>query len=164
MNDSVEGQEPDETSMDAVLKRYLEIQKQEQSLKEEKAELQTALGVYMTKIQREQWYPDLDGQKLNVRCRESTSIEYNEELLQQRLADRYSSLLEPDIRKIRKSLKDVSPLLQPMIDRIGSPSAGKVRSAIEAGVVQKEEFAGAFEKTTKRNVSVMRMRMGNSEN
>ena len=158
MNQNLGNQETNQANINIVLEKYLSIQKQEQTLKEEKAELQKALAEHMSTMGRDQWYPDINGRKLKVKCRESTILEYNEELLQERLADKYLSILEPDIRKIRKNLVDVSPLLQPIINIVGSPSAEKVRSAIEAGILQKNEFKGAFTKTIKRNVSVSQIR------
>lgn len=148
----------DAQDVDDVLRRYLEIQGEEQRLKEEKARLQDRLAEHMKALRKNQWCPDIDGKSLKVRFSESTVVDYNEELLRQRLADRYVSILEPDVRKIRRAIADVAPLLQPIIEQIGSPSPDRVRSAIEAGVVQKEEFTGAFEKTTKRMVAVSKAR------
>jgi len=157
MTETIAAREPAK-DVDDVLRRYLEIQAEEQRLKKEKAELQDRLAEHMKALGRNQWYPDVDDKSLKVRFSESTVIDYDEELLRQRLADRYVSILEPDVRKIRKAMVKVAPLLQPVIEQIGSPSPDRVRSAIEAGVVRKEEFAGAFEKTTKRMIAVSKVR------
>ena len=160
MNESAQEQTPDQTDIDAVLNRYLDLQKQEQQIREEKAELQQALAAHMKDIGKEMWYPEVDGGTLKVRCRASVSIDYDEELLRQRLTDRYPSILAPNLKKMRRCMNDVEPLLTPMLGRIGSPVPEKIRDAIESGIVQKEEFAGAFEKTIKDSVSVARVRKG----
>ena len=161
MNENTQGQTVNESGVESVLRRYLALQKQEQQIKEEKAGLQVVLANHMKEIERDTWYPDVDGQKLKVRCRESVSIEYNEELLRQRLADRYPAILKPDLKKMRRCLDDIEPLLIPVLNRVGSPSPDKIREAVDSGVVQKEEFADAFERTTRHNVSVARIRAGN---
>jgi hypothetical protein len=140
-----------------VLKQYLAIQKQEQKLRAEKAELQQTLAEHMKKLEREQWFPDVEGQKVKVQSRETVQVDYNEDVLRERLQDRYSQILAPDIKKIRKNLKTLESVLKPELNRIGTPFPDKVRAAIESGIVTKEEFNGAFEKSIKRNVSVSKI-------
>lgn len=149
-------EEPTPRDMEPVLKRYLEIQEQEQRLKEEKSELQSRLADAMQSADRTKWYAEVDGRKLKVWRRESVKVEYNEDLLKQRLGDRYAALLAPDIGKIRRNLDDIAPHLEPVMDRIGSPTPEKVKSAIASGQVQQEEFAGAFEKTVRRLITVQK--------
>jgi hypothetical protein len=141
-----------------VLKRYREIQEDERRIKEEKAALQQKLAVYMKSIQRDKWYPEIGGEMLKVTRREKISFEYDEEILKQRLAERYHKILAPDLRKLRHSLDELGDLLEPVIERVGSPTPEKIREAVEAGVVEKQEFAGAFERTVKTSVSVAKCR------
>jgi len=141
-----------------ILRRYLEVQNEEQRLKEEKAALQEKLAAHMTERHLTYWYPSLDGLPIRVRCQESTIVEYCEETLRERLGSRFTAILAPDIRKIKEQLSTLADYLMPVMDRIGSPSADKVRTAIEQGVVQKQEFAGAFKKSIKRFVSVSKIR------
>jgi hypothetical protein len=136
------------------LRRYLEIQAEEQRLKEEKNDLRERIGEHMAGLEMKYWYPKIDGQALKVRCRETTAIEYNESLLHDRLGDRYPAILAPDLRKIRLHLDKLESLFTPVLSLIGSPSPEKVRVAIESGTVNKESFAGAFKKTVKRFVAV----------
>ena len=163
MNENTQKQAVEHSGVESVLRRYLALQQQEQQIKEEKAGLQAVLANHMTEIERETWYSDVDGQKLRVRCRESVSIEYNEQLLRQRLTDRYAAILKPDLKKMRRCLDDMEPLLAPMLNRVGSPSPDKIREAVDSGVVRKEEFDGTFERTTRHNVSVTRLRSANGE-
>jgi hypothetical protein len=144
--------------MAGALRRYLQIQVEEQRLREEKSGLQETLGRHMAQRRIEYWFPEVDGQALKVRCHEAIAIEYDEEALRRRLGERYLSILAPDIRKLRRCLADVGPALAPFLDKVGSPAPEKVRAAVERGVVQTSEFAGAFQKTTRRTVAVARVR------
>jgi hypothetical protein len=140
--------------IEKALRRYLEIQAEEQRLKEEKTGLRERIGEHMAGLEMKHWYPKIDGQALKVRYRETTAIEYNESLLHNRLGDRYPAILAPDLRKIRLHLDKLESTYSPVLSLIGSPSPEKVRLAIENGIVNKDAFAGAFKKTVKRFVAV----------
>jgi len=148
--------------IEKALRRYLEIQAEEQRLKEEKNDLRERIGEHMAGLEMKSWYPKIDGQALKVRYRETTAIEYNESLLHDRLGDRYTTILAPDLRKIRLHLDKLESLFTPVLSLIGSPSPEKVRVAIENGTVNKESFAGAFKKTVKRFVAVGRTSAGDT--
>ena len=148
--------------IEKALRRYLEIQAEEQRLKEEKNNLREKIGEHMADLEMKYWYPKVDGQPLKVRYRETTAIEYNESLLHDRLGDRYLAILAPDLRKIRLHLDKLESTFNPVLSLIGSPSPEKVRIAIENGVVNKESFAGAFKKTVKRFVAVGRTSPGDT--
>ena len=148
--------------IEKALRRYLEIQAEEQRLKEEKNNLREKIGEHMADLEMKYWYPKVDGQPLKVRYRETTAIEYNESLLHDRLGDRYLAILAPDLRKIRVHLDKLESTFNPVLSLIGSPSPEKVRIAIENGVVNKESFAGAFKKTVKRFVAVGRTSPGDT--
>jgi len=148
--------------IEKALRRYLEIQAEEQRLKEEKNNLREKIGEHMADLEMKYWYPKVDGQPLKVRYRETTAIEYNESLLHDRLGDRYLAILAPDLRKIRLHLDKLESTFNPVLSLIGSPSPEKVRIAIENGVANKESFAGAFKKTVKRFVAVGRTSPGDT--
>ncbi|MCX5879173.1 MAG: hypothetical protein NTY44_08700 [Deltaproteobacteria bacterium] len=148
--------------IEKALRRYLEIQAEEQRLKEEKNDLRERIGEHMAGLEMKYWYPKIDGQALKVRYRETMAIEYNESLLHDRLGDRYATILAPDLRKIRLHLDKLESLFTPILGLIGSPVPEKVRVAIENGTVNKESFAGAFKKTVKRFVAVGRTSAGDT--
>jgi len=154
MNDTASDSLPAE--LEGTLTRYLELQSEERRIKEEKQALQDKLAAHMQHIQRALWQPVVHGQPLKIRCAELTDIEYDEDLLKERLGERYAALLAPDPAKVRRELATLAPLLQPALAQIGSPTPDKVRAAIESGLVKKEEFAGAFTKTVRRQVAVSR--------
>ena len=111
--------------IEKALRRYLEIQAEEQRLKEEKNDLRERIGEHMAGLEMKYWYPKIDGQALKVRYRETTAIEYNESLLHDRLGDRYPAILAPDLRKIRLHLDKLESLFTPVLSLIGSPVPGK---------------------------------------
>jgi hypothetical protein len=151
-----QGERP--SGMEAALARYLAIQTEEQALREEKSGLQQRIAAHMEQDGRDVWFPEVQGQRLKIRSVRSTVVEYDEEKLKVRLGERYGAILAPDPRKIRRNLGAVEAALAPFLDVVGSPSADRVRNAIERGVVRSEEFAGAFTKTARSLVSVSRVR------
>jgi seryl-tRNA(Sec) selenium transferase len=142
------------SEIESALKRYLEIQHEEQRLKREKADLQEKIGEFMAGLKKKYWYPALDGVTLKVRYRETSVIEYDESLLRERLGERYAAIVAPDSRKIRLHLDQIESLFTPILDLVGTPAPERVRSAIETGIVNKDEFTGAFKKTVKSYVAV----------
>ena len=142
--------------MVSLLNHYLDVQKREQQLREEKSALQNKLAAFMSQHQLGLWFPEMEGQRLKVRYRETVRIEYDEPRLRERLGDRFKLILEPDIKKIRECLPDLMPLLNTVIEKVGAPSPNKVREAIEKGLIQKDEFSGTFKKNVTHLVAVMK--------
>ena len=140
----------------ALLRSYLAVQDEERALREKKTELQEQLAAHMQAMHSAEWMPEVDGQRLKVRYRERTRIDYDEERLRERLGDRYRLLLRPDARKLRRHLDAVESCLTDMLDVIGSPDPDRVKEAIESGCVSAEEFRGAFEKRKVVQVAVSR--------
>jgi hypothetical protein len=148
------------SEIESALKRYVEIQHEEQRLKDEKTMLQEKISRHMVGLEKKYWYPVIDAQTLKVRYRETSVIEYNESVLRDRLGERYSAILAPDLRKIRLHLSEIKSLFTPVLSLVGTPEPERVRAAIETGIVNKDEFAGAFKKTTKRYIAVSKARSG----
>lgn len=144
--------------MESVLERYLDIQTQERVLREEKAELQEKLKAHLAGAPGTYWQVTVAGQNLRIRHVDTTEIRYDEKKLRTRLGDRYTAILAPDWRKVRKQIKDLTPYLEPVLDRIGTPDRDKVRAAVDAGTVSADDFVGAFEKETVTRIAVIRER------
>ena len=141
-----------------VLRRYLAIQEEERRLEEEKGQLKQRLAAHLRDLAGAFWYPEVDGQKLKVRCRRETQIEYDEVLLCQRLGPRYRQILKPDPHKVRRHLDELGDALAPVLELVGSPDRDRVKAAIASGVARREEFAGAFRRTARTLVAVSRFR------
>ena len=142
--------------IEQVLIRYLHIQQEEKRIEEEKRQLRQELTSLLGAGDPYLWNPVVLGMRLSVHHRVTTSITYNEQLLLQRLGERYVKILSPDQFKLRRNLGAVEQYLEPALTLIGSPNRDKVRTAIETGIVKKEEFEGAFEKTLKHQIVVAR--------
>jgi hypothetical protein len=140
----------------ATLKRYLEIQREDHELQEEKAQLQKLITEYLSKSPEGFWFPVVDGTELKVRYARDTEIEYDENLLRSRLGEKYKCLLKPDLRKIRQHLPELEEILSPVLDMVGTPDRDKVKAAIDSGDVSRETFSGAFRKETKTRLAVMK--------
>lgn len=144
------------STVQEALKRYVEIQEQVATLESEKKKLREVLAAHMVSLGQQIWTPTLDNKQLTVRYFPKTTVKYDEALLQQRLGDKYLLILEPDLAKIKLHFAEVTPLLQPLLQQVGSPSREKVKSAVESGAVDRHAFDGAFTKTDSSVFSVGR--------
>ncbi|HBC89744.1 MAG TPA: hypothetical protein DCZ94_22625 [Lentisphaeria bacterium] len=139
-----------------ALLRYLEIQKISKELEEEKARLQEKVSAHLSDKKGGFWYPVVKGIPLKVRYFRETEVEYDETALRFRLGEKYRKILKPDLKKIRLNLRELEKILEPVIDKIGSPDRDMVKNAIEIGALRPEDFAGAFKKQTRTRLAVMR--------
>lgn len=146
--------------IEKLLERYLQIQDETRQLDEEKAQLKERLAAHLASFTEPFWFPRVAGQPLKIRVLHTTDVTYNEELLRQRLGERYTQILRPDPAKIRRHLAEVEGLLRPALDLVGSPQRDQVRLAVERGAVPKDAFVGAFEKVSRTTIAVMRHREG----
>ena len=137
-----------------TLKEYTQLQQEEQALKERKHALQEKLKAHLRSHEQHIWHPEVDGVRLKVSYRSVPQVEYDEKKLRGRLGDRYHVLLEPDLKKLRAELPILGNELEPLLDRIGSPSPEKVKAAIESGTISVDELKGAFTKTVREYISV----------
>jgi len=147
----------------AVLEEYSKLQQEERDLRDRKHALQEKLKAHLRGDAKKVWYPEVGGTRLKVSFRSVPQVEYDEDMLRSRLGDRYESILEPDLRKLKAALPSLGEELEPLLGRIGSPSPDKVKKAIESGLVDSCDFKGAFAKSTKEYVSVAAIRP-NEEN
>jgi hypothetical protein len=146
--------------VEKLLARYLQIQDETRRLDDEKARLKDRLANHLADFTELFWFPVVAGRPVRVRVQHATEVTYNEELLRQRLGERYLKILKADPGKIRRHLSAVEELLQPALDLVGSPHRDQVRAAVERGDVPKDAFAGAFEKVTRTTIAVTRQRDG----
>lgn|GEM_PF-1233872 len=144
--------------VEQLLIRYLQIQDEVRRLEEEKAALNGRLCQHLAEFAQPCWFPTVAGQAIKVRVRHEVQVLYDEGLLRQRLGERYVQILKADPAKVRRHLTDIEDLLRPALDRVGSPDRERVRTAVESGVVPRDAFNGAYEKTSWTTVAVMRLR------
>lgn len=144
------------STVQEALKRYVEIQEEVAKLETEKKRWRDVLVAHMQATGQSMWTPSLDNKQLTVHYYPKTTVKYDEVVLQQRLGDKYIQILEPDLAKIKAHLAEVTPLLQPLLNQVGTPSREKVKAAVESGAVERHAFDGAFTKTDSPVFSVGR--------
>ena len=144
--------------IETALKRYLEIQETEKALKEEKRALQAMIAEYMGRGGTDQWLPTIDGEPLKIRRSVRVKVEYDEDLLRERLGPKYVELLAPNAKKMAQRNAEVVQALGPLLAEVGSVDRDRVRAAVERGTIRVEEFSGAFEKTERPTVMVARQK------
>ena len=141
-----------------ALKRYIDIQAEQARLQDEKSQLQETLKAFLAPTGGTQWQVALADSRLKVVYREKTDVEYNEDVLRQRLGERYKMILSPDVRKIKTGLAGLKGALDPYLQQIGSPDSEKVREAVQSGLIATDEVRGAFVKHRRQSVAVTRLR------
>lgn len=130
-----------------LLNRYVSIQREMAEMEAEKKQLREKL---------ERLFPDGSSQtdcdlgQCKVSRREVCEVEYDEELLRERLGEeKYRSILSVDWKRVRANFAKLEPLMTPVIDLVGVPSADKVKAGIESGALDRAAFSGAFVKRRK---------------
>lgn len=105
---------------------------------------------------------DCDLGHCKVSRREVCEIEYNEELLRERLGEeKYRSILSVDWKCVRENFEKLKPFMTPVIELVGVPSADKVKAGIESGALDRAAFSGAFVKRRKVQFAVSCKEMNN---
>ncbi len=123
--------------MRGTIKQYLELQREERRIKEEKALLQRKLLAMCKAAQVRRWEVRVDNQDLVVRHRVSRSVDCDVEALRERLGERYGLIC--------------------------SPNAAAIRRAVEAGQVTREELRGLVRSKDRDFVTVGRPFAGEKE-
>ncbi len=140
--------------IETLLKQYLLCCSHLEKKEEERMSTEQALTEQLGNRSRGVWEIEAGGKKVRVEVRKQTQIEYDEDTLRKRLEDRYEAILKPDLEKIAPVLDQIEACFDHILGVIGSPSPDKVREAIEEGLVTREEFDGAFRKTTRAKISI----------
>ncbi len=117
------------------------LQLDRKSIRDRITELLRYLGMDRLKV-------DAGDHTTSLRLTRRTTVKYDEDALRDRLGERYESILEPDMKRVRKHLPEVGHLLQPALDVVGAPSRELVEQRILEGSLAAADFSGAFVKTT----------------
>ena len=139
-----------------LLNRYVSIQRKMVELEAEKRQLRVKMeGVFPEGSS----LTDCDLGHCKVSRREICEIEYNEELLRERLGEeKYRSILSVDWKRVRANFEKLEPFMTSVIDLVGAPSADKVKAGIESGALDRAAFSGAFIKRKKVQFAVSCMK------
>ncbi len=144
------------STLQELLEEYRQIDTKLKSLAEIKESLREQITAKLNEAASETETLEFDNEFVSVKVRRTEVVEYDEDLLQERLGEQYVSILEPDIKKIRKRLPDLQEVLTPHLPAIGSPSRDLVKQQIDSGAIPVDAFRGAFEKTSKETLYVRR--------
>jgi len=109
--------------IEAVLRRYMEIQQEERRIEEEKRSLQLTLFEYLKAAPGREWHVRVADHRVKVTHEEATRVSYNERLLAERLGDRYPEILSVDPKKLREHERQVEPCCVPSCSRLGARTA-----------------------------------------
>ena len=135
------------------------LEEQLEQLGERKAELRTAIADTMAASGLDNYQTAIGDRPIRVRITRQTKVDYDEDLLRERLGDRYTLLLEPDPTRIRKNMDVVEPLRDPVLDVVGAPSRERVEQLVRDGTIQAGEFSGAFSKEVRTTLYVRRKKV-----
>ena len=127
-----------------LLNRYVSIQRKMVEMETEKMQLREKLEMLFPEGSS---LTDCDLGQCKVSRREVCEIEYNEELLRERLGEeKYRSILSVDWKRVCANFEKLEPFMTSVIDLVGVPSADKVKAGIESGALDRAAFSGAFVK------------------
>lgn len=144
----MDGAEKPRSELDQLLAELEQVDERIDLLQLDKKQLRDRITELLRRMGTDRIKVDAGDHTTSLRITRRTTVRYDEELLRERLGPRYASILEPDMRRVRKHLPEIEHLLEPVLDRVGAPSREKVEEAIVAGTLSAGDFAGAFEKTT----------------
>lgn len=154
VHDTVSGVSQAPIGTEALIRRYMEIQREIAVLEQEKERLRDSLVHELQGKVPPRWHSVIDGKPLWVLHGHKTTVRYDEPLLKERLGERYTEILEIDATKVRKNRELVRPLIAPVLDRVGTPAAARVEAAIRSGSLTIDSFKGAFSKTVTPYISI----------
>ncbi len=144
--------------MERTLERYLAIQEEEKRLAEEKRQLQDTLKQFMRTGGEQRWCPTVGDQNLRVTYRHTTEVEYDEDVLRERLGSRYEAILTPNLKKVKSAMPHLRQYLQPVLREIGSPDPELIKQGVRSGTIRTDEFRDAFTKRERELVTVSRVK------
>lgn len=136
------------TELDQLLARLDQVDEQIDLLQLDKRQLRDCIAELMRLQGRDRLKVEGLDHTTSLRLTRRTTVKYDEELLRDRLGDRYRSILEPEMKRVRKHLPEIEHLLEPALDLVGAPSRERVERCILDGTVAAADFAGAFDKNT----------------
>ena len=134
-----------------LLRRYVAIQGDARALEEERLALRDKIAVRMKADGVEYRNVTVDDEDVQVRCLPKVVYSYDENLLRRRLGDRYVTILEPDMRRLRAHFAEAAKCLRPLLLKLGVPSRSRIQEEVRSGRLDRGLFAGAF--TRREDVS-----------
>ena len=147
-----------EEELATVVARYVEIQMLLDDLENERKALADRLRDHMAERAQTQLTGTVLGVTATVRRKVVTKVTYDEDVLAARLGSRYPSILSLDAKKLKEHAEEVRSWLGERIALVGSPDRDRVKALVESGGARPDEFAGAFRREQKDQISVSAQR------
>lgn len=132
-----------------LLAEYRVMEKEMARLEETRRTLRAAIQGLLEAEGTSAFAAIVSGEQILLELKTHTEIRYDEALLRTRLGTDYHRVLKPDMAKIRRHLAELSPILAPYLDIIGSPSREKIRQLVSSGEIPLDAFRGTFQKIQK---------------
>jgi hypothetical protein len=132
-----------------LLAEYQVLEKELARLEEAKKTMRAAIQKLLEEEGKSSFLLTVNGEPILLELKTHVEIRYDENLLRSRLGKDYGRILQPDIAKIRHHLAELSPILTPHLDQIGSPSRTIIKQLVSTGEISLEVFRGAFQKIQK---------------
>lgn len=142
------------TTLEEVLVQYRKIEKELAQLEEQKLALRQQIETILVREERTFYTTILGDERIALELKQQTTIQYNEPILRQRLGKRYLRILMIDTSKIKQHLDELSAVLHPYLEKIGTPSRNLIKDAILKGEIEPSLFQGAFEKKQRTTLYV----------
>ena len=146
------------TELDRLTAQLEVVEQQLKQLAEDKQQIRDRITELLLLLGTDKLQVDLDDCSVNLKLTRRVRVQYDEQVLQQRLGDRYRSILAPDMKRMRKHMGEIEHLLEPAMDLIGAPSRDRVELCVQAGTMSVSDFVGAFDKQTTTTLYVRRAR------
>lgn len=138
----------------ATLRRYMQIRDEILQLEREKNMLKESLVMDLDRKFQKNLPLLIDGKQIVVKHEYKRNVHYREPLLRERLGERYVQILDLDSTKIRQNCELVRRLLAPILEKVGKPTAERVKAAVASGAVSMEEFRDAYRVTKTPYIAV----------
>lgn len=130
---------------------YRRVTQEIDRLEREKHQLRAKIQEYLEIRELSTLTIPVKKDQMVLELKQQVRIEYDKKLLKKRLGDQYQDILEIDAVRLRDLSRDYfrKEMLEPYLDEIGSPSRKKIAEMICYGELDKQDFKGAFKKTSR---------------
>ena len=144
-----------QNELEALLSEYKKIEQDLTNLNKRKGELREKIQSLLLSLEQ----PSYKNDTFDIKVVSKGSINYDEDKLRARLGNRYSLILQPDIKRIKENLEVIKPQVMPYIDKIGKPSRELVKEMVESGKLKIGELKDAYEKTVTHTLYVKKRKV-----
>jgi hypothetical protein len=144
----------DEAEFLASVARLMELKELEAQIAQEQAEVRAELAAFLESRAVKGWSGQIMGRPVRVTRQERTQITYDEDLLRQRLGERYRLVIGLDRKRLAQREEEVLRWLGDHAPEVCTVDREKVRAALEKGECSSDEFRGAFERKVTYTVAL----------